>query len=237
MKLDKVPSLCYFFTYKIMSTITIRVEEEKDRRRCEELARDAFWDLYIPGAVEHALVHQMRGHHDMIADLSLVIEVDGQVEGAIYYTKSSILQADGTRIDAATFGPVFINPSLHRQGLGRILITSSLEKAIELGIKRVLILGFPYHYRPYGFIGAKKYGISMSDGNFYTGLQALELEEGALKDCVGVAEFSSVYDEFNTEEAELFDVTFPARQKNILACQKLYEASCVELDVNDYIND
>ena len=59
----------------------------------------------------------------------------------------------------------------------------------------MIILGFPYHYAPHGFVGSKKFNISMEDGNFYTGLQALELKEKAFND---VAE--------DTEKLQLFGV-------------------------------
>ena len=35
--------------------IIVRNEEPKDHRRTEEVAREAFWNLYFPGAVESVL--------------------------------------------------------------------------------------------------------------------------------------------------------------------------------------
>lgn len=69
--------------------IVVRNEETKDYRRTEEVAREAFWNLYFPGAAEHYVVHQMRSHTDFIPELAFVIEVDGIVEGAIFYTHSN----------------------------------------------------------------------------------------------------------------------------------------------------
>ena len=40
--------------------INIRNEKETDYRRVEEITRKAFWNLYVPGCVEHYLVHIMR---------------------------------------------------------------------------------------------------------------------------------------------------------------------------------
>ena len=61
--------------------IIVRNEEPKDHRRTEEVAREAFWNLYFPGAAEHYVVHKMRSHPDFIQELAFVIEVDGTVEG------------------------------------------------------------------------------------------------------------------------------------------------------------
>ena len=46
--------------------IIVRNEEPKDHRRTEEVAREAFWNLYFPGATEHYVVHKMRAHPDFI---------------------------------------------------------------------------------------------------------------------------------------------------------------------------
>lgn len=62
--------------------INIRNEVPQDYRTVEEIARNAFWNLYFPGCHEHFVVHQMRKHPDFIKDLAFVIEVDGKVQGA-----------------------------------------------------------------------------------------------------------------------------------------------------------
>ena len=41
------------------------------------------------------MVHQMRSHTDFIPELAFVIEVDGIVEGAIFYTHSKIVTEQG----------------------------------------------------------------------------------------------------------------------------------------------
>ena len=42
-----------------MNNLTIRLETEKDYRAVEELTREAFWNVYKPGADEHYYVHQI----------------------------------------------------------------------------------------------------------------------------------------------------------------------------------
>ena len=51
-----------------MNNLTIRLETEKDYRAVEELTREAFWNVYKPGADEHYYVHQMRNHPDFIPE-------------------------------------------------------------------------------------------------------------------------------------------------------------------------
>lgn len=208
--------------------IIVRNEIKNDYQRCEELAREAFWNLYFPGAEEHYVVHKMRDHKDFIKQLSFVIEVDGQVEGAIYFTHSKIV-AENNTYETVSFGPVFISPLYHRKGLGRILISHAIEEAKNMGFRAIMILGYPYHYKPYGFCGGKKYGIAMEDGNYYTGLLVLPLYEGALKGCHGYAKFSDIF-EVDKNEVEKFDKLFPLKEKLVLPCQKEYEIACAMLD-------
>ena len=71
-----------------MNNLTIRLETEKDYRAVEELTREAFWNVYKPGADEHYFVHTMRSHPDFIPELAFVLELDGRIVGNIMYTKA-----------------------------------------------------------------------------------------------------------------------------------------------------
>ena len=61
----------------------IRNETKADHRAVEELTRRAFYNLYVPGCVEHYLVHTMREHPDFIPEPDLVAKEDGQILGSI----------------------------------------------------------------------------------------------------------------------------------------------------------
>ena len=63
--------------------ITIRREARQDRQTVEEFTRRAFYNLCLPGCVEHYLVHTMREHPDFIPEPDLVAEEDGQILGSI----------------------------------------------------------------------------------------------------------------------------------------------------------
>ncbi|QGG47559.1 GNAT family N-acetyltransferase [Heliorestis convoluta] len=153
----------------------------------------------------------------------------GQVEGGIFYTHSKIVSEDNKEYKTISFGPVFISPEFHREGLGKELITHSIEVAKEMGYRAILTLGYPYHYEPYGFLGGKKYNISMPDGEFYKGLLVLPLYEGALDNISGYAAFSDLFD-VNEEEVEEFDKSFPPKEKKYQASQEEYKAANSMLD-------
>ncbi|MGL6249056.1 MAG: GNAT family N-acetyltransferase, partial [Culicoidibacterales bacterium] len=192
--------------------MTIRNEQASDYRRVETLAQEAFWNLYVPGASEHFIVNQMRKHADFIPELTFVIEVDGEVQGAIFYTHSKIITADDSEYPTITFGPVFISPAYHRQGLGKAMISHSIAAAKTLGYQAIMVLGYPYHYQPYGFVGGKTYRVAMGDGQFYKGLLVLPLVDGALDTVAGIATFSPAF-EVAPEAVLAFDQTFPTKVK------------------------
>ena len=71
-----------------MEHLTIRLETEKDYRAVEEMTREAFWNVYKPGADEHYFVHTMRSHPDFIPELAFVLEKDGEIIGNIMCAKA-----------------------------------------------------------------------------------------------------------------------------------------------------
>lgn len=209
--------------------ITIRHENKQDYRRVEEVAREAFWNLYFPGCHEHHVVHKIREHQDFIPELSFIIEVDEEIMGGIFYTHSKVVDENGVEYPTISFGPVFIHPDMHRKGIGRRLITHSITEAKKLGYKAITTLGYDYHYAPYGFKGGKAYNISMPDGNFYKGLLVLPLEEGALDHVSGYALHSEGL-ETTDEEVDAFDAMFPVKEKLVQASQKEFEIASMALD-------
>ncbi len=209
--------------------IIVRNEEQGDFRRVETIAREAFWNLYFPGAYEHFVIHLMRNHPDFIKELAFVIEVDGEVEGAIFYTHSKIVSENGAEYKTISFGPVCISPKYHRQGFGRALITHSIQVAKNMNFSAIITYGYPYHYKPYGFVGGKTYNIMHTDGKYHTGLLALPLYDGAFDGVSGTAVVSDVFD-VQEEAVNDFDKLFPYKEKSVLPCQELFEKACLELD-------
>ena len=118
-----------------MNNLTIRLETEKDYRAVEELTREAFWNVYKPGADEHYYVHQMRNHPDFIPELALVLELDGKIVGNIMYTKAWLEDENGNRKEVLSFGPLCVAPEYQRQKLGKMLIEHSFDVARKNGLR------------------------------------------------------------------------------------------------------
>ena len=161
--------------------ILIRNEAPKDYEEVEALIRKAFYNIYIPGCVEHYLVHTMRGHADFIPELDFVMESGGRIIGNIMYTKARLADEAGGEKEILTFGPLSILPGYQRQGYGKKLMEHSFRKALELGFDVVVIFGSPSNYVSAGFKSCKKYNICLEDGTFPAAMLVKELRPGALE--------------------------------------------------------
>ncbi len=155
--------------------ITIRNEEKPDYETVEKITREAFYNLYIPGCVEHYLVHIMREHKDFIRELDFVLELNGNIIGNIMYTKAKLTDENGQTKEVLTFGPVSILPAFQRMGYGKMLIEHSFKEAIKLGYDSIVIFGSPVNYVSRGFKSCKKYNVSVENGKYPAAMMVKEL--------------------------------------------------------------
>lgn len=199
----------------------IRNELTSDYREVEELTRKAFWNLYVPGCIEHYLVHLMRSHKDFLPALDLVIECDGKIIANIMYTKAKLVDEEGNEKPILTFGPLSVLPAYQRKGYGKKLLEYSFQKAVALGYDAVVILGSPENYISSGFKSSKRYNICASDKSFPAALLVKELCEGAIPKGNWTFQESPVY-EFDTQAAEAFDQTFEKLEKEYQTSQELF---------------
>lgn len=205
-----------------MNDIIIRHETEKDYRAVEELMREAFWNVYKPGADEHYYVHMMRSHPDFLPELDFVLEKDGRIVGSIMFTKAWLEDERGERMEIVSCGPLCIAPELQRQKLGKMLIEHSFEAARKLGYGVNVNFGNPGNYVSRGFVSCKKKNISfVFDGNFPTALLVCELKEGALDGRKRIYIPSTAADCCeDTAAVEAFDATFPPKEKKWMPSQE-----------------
>lgn len=199
--------------------LNIRNEEPRDYETVENITRDAFYNLYIPGCVEHYLVHKMRDHADFIRELDFVLELDGQVIGYIMYTRATLRDEAGTVKNIATFGPLCIEPQHQRRGYGKLLIRHSLEKAAAMGYDAVVIFGMPSNYVSAGFVSCKRHNICVEGDKFPAAMLAQELRAGALdgrkwyyKDSPAMAVLP--------EDANAYDDTLPPKERKHTPAQE-----------------
>ena len=199
--------------------ILIRNEAPKDYEEVEALTRKAFYNIYIPGCVEHYLVHTMRGHADFIPELDFVMESGGRIIGNIMYTKARLADEAGGEKEILTFGPLSILPGYQRRGYGKKLMEHSFRKALELGFDVVVIFGSPSNYVSAGFKSCKKYNICLENGSFPAAMMVRELRAGALDGRKRIY-YDSPAMQIDEEKARQFDDTLEPMEKKFLPSQE-----------------
>ena len=190
----------------------IRNEEPRDWAAVEDLTRRAFYNLYIPGCVEHYLVHVMRGHEDFIPELDFVLEEEGRIVGNIMYTKAKLVDGEGREKGILTFGPISVEPALQRRGYGKLLMEHSFARAAELGYDAVVIFGVPGNYVSRGFRSCRKFRVSVEGGKYPAAMLVKELVPGALEGRSWTY-FDSPVMAVSPEEAQRYDDGLPPMER------------------------
>jgi len=61
------------------------------------LTREAFWNVFRPGCVEHYVLNHYRSNQDFIPELDFVMEEDGRIIGHVMYSKAELTLKDGSK--------------------------------------------------------------------------------------------------------------------------------------------
>ena len=193
----------------------IRLERKEEYREVEYLVREAFWNVYRPGALEHYVLNQLRNDNAFVPELDFVLEKDGKIIGQNMFMRAVIKADDGRDIPIMTMGPICIAPQYQKQGYGKILLDYSLEQAKQLGYGAVCFEGNINFYGKSGFTFAREFGIRYhglpegADDSFFL---CKELIPGYLDGITG--EYAPPQGYFVDEtEAEQFDQQFPPKVK------------------------
>ena len=193
----------------------IRLENKNDYAAVENLVREAFWNVYRPGCLEHYVLNQMRNAEDFIPELAFVMEKDGEIIGQNVFVKAKIKADDGRDIPIMTMGPICIAPAYKRQGYGKILLDYSLEKAAEFGVGALCFEGNIDFYGKSGFTFASEFGIryhGLPEGEDASFFLCKELISGYLDGITGEYATPQIYF-VDEEEADVFDQKFPYKEK------------------------
>lgn len=200
--------------------IIIRNETEKDYKEVENLTREAFWNLFVPGCDEHYLVFVMRKHPNFIPELDFVAVLEDKIVGNIMYAKSQLRSDAEKCLDILTFGPVSVLPELQRKGIGSELIQHTIQIAKSLGYKVIVIEGHPGNYCKHGFVGSKSVRVSNAEGRYPYSLLVLELEKGCLEKHDWKYYPSDVYFSLTEKAVAEFDTLFEKKEKGFKPSQE-----------------
>lgn len=202
--------------------LIIRPERPEDHYQTEHMTQKAFWNLHNPGCSEHLLVHKLRNDPAYLPELSRVAELDGKVVGAILYSRSRVQDGAATH-DVLTFGPLCVEPSLQRTGIGGKLMQVTFELARTAGWKAIIIFGEPSYYPKFGFVTCDHFGITTADGKNFDAFMALELVPGGLAGVHGKFHEAAIFENLPDAEVDEYSKRFPPLEKLRLPGQWGYE--------------
>ncbi|WMJ77119.1 MULTISPECIES: GNAT family N-acetyltransferase [unclassified Sedimentibacter] len=193
----------------------IRLETPADYQEVENLIREAFWNVYRPGCLEHYVLHCYRDRKDFVPELDFVMEKDGKIIGHIMFVHAKIQTDNSKELPIMTFGPISIAPQYKRQGYGKALLDYAMEQAKSLGCGALCMEGNIDFYGKSGFVVASTKGIHYyaepKDAQVPYFLLK-ELKQGFLDGISGTYHTPDGYF-VDEKEAELFDAHFPPKTK------------------------
>lgn len=134
-------------------------------------ATRALLDDVFDTQLESALVADLRSNREILVEF---IATSGCRVLAYAATSTARLQsksecqendAEGVSVSAAALGPLAVCPSFQNKGLGRELITRTMEATRRMGNARFVVFGHPQFYKRFGFVPANHYGLNSLWGN------------------------------------------------------------------------
>jgi hypothetical protein len=180
----------------------IRKETENDHRAVEELTREAFWNLYVPGCTEHYVLHTRKSRILFGTGLRAEIRTD---------CREYCLQPRDIR-DRARCGPGSLC-------LGQSASCLFPNKVRRLNYSQLVWQGYDYpaflsedQIQPFRFRCAEKYDIKTADGKFAIALLALELKPGGLNNMPGRFIESPAF-EADPDKFTEYEAKFPYKEK------------------------
>jgi len=128
--------------------------------------------------------YRLRDGVDQVPDLSLVARDQYNIlAGAIRYWPVRIGQAGHS---ALLLGPVAVHPTRQGEGVGNMLISESLDRAMDIGWSRVILVGDEPYYHRFGFCSDTAENMQFPPPTNPERLLAKALTEGAFDGVYGL---------------------------------------------------
>jgi len=198
--------------------IFIRKTTENDFFQTENLTREAFWNIYIPGCNEHLVLHNLRNSKSYVCELDLVAVFENEIIGHIISTKAKIVDLQNNEHEVLCVGPLSVSPEFQKKGIGSKLLNESIRVAKETDHRGMILFGNPEYYHRFGFRNAQEYNITTKDDQNFEPFMALELQPNGFENVTGKFYEDDV---FVTQPDELieFEKQFPYKEKLVTDTQ------------------
>jgi len=128
------------------------------------------------------------------AAISLVADDDGRVVGHIFFSAVTI-QSRETELTGIGLAPLAVIPERQKQRIGSMLMGHGLRRCREEDHPFLVVLGHPNYYPRFGFVPASNFGIKSEYDVADEVFMVMELREGALTGCAGVAKYQPEFNE------------------------------------------
>lgn len=163
--------------------VVIRPPAAAERRQCESLIREAFWDVYRPGCIEHLIWRRaMAGHPDALPHLILVADRGGEPVGCTMSTRAWVEAPDGlSRTPVVGVGPIGVAPGEQCRGIDSGLMEATMDRARRDGERAAFLFGAPAFYGRFGFQEASRWGVTTAEGDNFPAFMAAELVPHGLR--------------------------------------------------------
>jgi len=198
--------------------IRIQRATQEDFKITENITRETFWNLYIPGCNEHLVLNKLRVSKNYIKELDLVAVFENEIIGHIISTKAKVVDSLNNEHEILCVGPLSVLNEFQKNGIGSKLLNESIKVAKESGFSGMILFGNPEYYHRFGFENAEKYQIATKDNLNFEPFMALEIQENSLANVNG----RFFEDEaFSVDENELieFEKQFPFKEKLVTETQ------------------
>lgn len=190
--------------------ISIRLTAPTDYPKTEAVVREAFWNVYQPGANEHYILHLMRQWSSFLTELDFVAVDGDRIVGNVVCNHSYIEGDDGRIYNTVGLGPLSVLPEYQRRGIGRRLLDQVRSAASTMNFIAIVLFGDPNYYLSKGFRAAEDFNVRTEE-NYY----AAALMINALGTVPSGRYLENVSQDYDAEEFHLLDSRFPIKEKII----------------------
>ena len=108
----------------VKMNITICPENAKDYFETEYITREAFWDVYHPGCMEHLVLHNLRLASGFVRELDLVACDGERIVGNVVCSKAKVINGK-QEFEVLSMGPLAVLPEYQGKGIGSLLIKAN----------------------------------------------------------------------------------------------------------------
>lgn len=126
--------------------------------RLNEETKTDWWEVellldlcFAPGRTALSSYRLREGVQPIPSLCLLLRDNEGMVAASIRYWPVQVVSLVAERHDALLLGPLAVHPIRQGEGLGRLLIVESLNRARAFGAARIVMVGDAAYYQRFGF--------------------------------------------------------------------------------------